>query len=170
MAGRGQPSAQAILIQSEAIAALDKIPDLTIDLIFADPPYNLSNDGFTCQSGRRVNVNKGEWDRSEGVEADFDFHHNWINLCQRKLRPGGTIWVSGTYHSIYQCGYALQTDGWHILNEIIWFKPNASPNLSCRMFTASHETLIWARASKKHKHVFNYDAMKNGDWHSRDMI
>ena len=113
-----------------------------------------------------VSVNKGEWDRSQGVEADFLFHQTWIAACNRKLRPGGTLWVSGTYHSIYQCGYAIQVEGMHILNEVSWFKPNASPNLSCRMFTASHETLIWARTSKKDKHVFNYKEMKFGDFPS----
>jgi site-specific DNA-methyltransferase (adenine-specific) len=77
------------------------------------------------------------------------------------LEPHGTIWISGTYHSIYQSGYALQLAGYHILNDIAWYKPNASPNLSCRYFTASHETLLWARKDKKAKHTFNYDAMRN---------
>jgi len=148
----------------------DPIPDHSVDMIFADPPYNLSNDGFTCQGGRMVSVNKGDWDRSQGVEADFLFHQTWIAACNRKLRPGGTIWISGTYHSIYQCGYALQVEGMHILNDSAWFKPNASPNLSCRVFTASHETLLWARTAKKHKHVFNYKEMKHGDWHETDAI
>ena len=158
------------LLQGDCLNVLEKItdpiPDHSVDMIFADPPYNLSNDGFTCQGGRMVSVNKGEWDRSQGVEADFLFHQTWIAACNRKLRPGGTLWVSGTYHSIYQCGYAIQVEGMHILNEVSWFKPNASPNLSCRMFTASHETLIWARTKKKDKHVFNYEAMKYGDFPS----
>ena len=111
-----------------------------------------------------VSVNKGDWDKSAGPIEDMAFHREWIAACHRKLKPGGTIWISGTYHSIYQCGWALQEGGWHILNDIAWFKPNASPNLSCRMFTASHETLLWARTAKKHKHVFNYKAMKFGDW------
>ncbi|HHL43904.1 MAG TPA: site-specific DNA-methyltransferase, partial [Hellea balneolensis] len=131
---------------------------------------NLSNDGFTCKGGRMVSVNKGAWDKSAGPIEDMAFHREWIAACHRKLKPGGTIWISGTYHSIYQCGWALQEGGWHILNEICWFKPNASPNLSCRMFTASHETLIWARTNKKHKHVFNYQDMKNGEWHEGDQL
>lgn len=134
----------------------------TFDMIFADPPYNLSNDGFTCQGGRAVSVNKGEWDRSQGVEADFEFHKNWLSACHRVLKPNGTLWISGTYHSIYACGFALQVLGFHLLNDITWFKPNASPNLSCRFFTASHETLLWARKSKKGQHTFNYQAMKEG--------
>ena len=147
-----------------------QIPDYSIDMIFADPPYNLSNDGFTCHGGRMVSVNKGEWDRSKGPEIDFEFHTTWIEACHRKLRPGGTIWISGTYHSIYQCGVALQMSGWHVLNDISWIKPNAPPNLSCRMFTASHESLIWARTFKKDKHIFNYKAMKHSDYHHSDIL
>ena len=111
-----------------------------------------------------VSVNKGDWDKSKGFKDDYDFHHKWLEAAKRVLKPGGTLWVSGTYHSIYQCGHALQSLGYHILNDISWFKPNAAPNLSCRFFTASHETLIWARKDPKGKHKFNYDAMKNGNW------
>jgi len=137
------------------------LPSDSVDMIFADPPYNLSNDGFTCHAGRAVSVNKGQWDRSHGIEKDFEFHKEWIAACRRVLKPDGTIWISGTYHSIYSCGFALQLLGYHILNDICWFKPNASPNLSCRYFTASHETLLWARKLKKAKHTFNYEIMKN---------
>lgn len=157
------------LLQGDCLTVLETITDHSVDMIFADPPYNLSNHGFTCQGGCMVSVNKGDWDKSKGPEADFEFHRTWIAACHRKLKPGGTIWISGTYHSIFQCGFALQMGGWHILNDITWFKPNASPNLSCRMFTASHETLIWARTAKKHKHVFNYEAMKYGDF-EKDII
>lgn len=130
-------------------------------MIFADPPYNLSNGGFTCQGGRMVSVDKGVWDKSNGLKKDFEFQLAWIQACHRVLKPNGTIWVSGTYHSIYQCGFAIQVAKFHILNDISWFKPNASPNLSCRFFTASHETLVWARKEKKAKHTFNYALMKN---------
>lgn len=153
-----------VLYLGDCIEILGKLKDESVDMIFADPPYNLSNGGFTCQAGKMVSVNKGKWDISKGVIEDFNFHISWIEACRRVLKPGGTIWISGTYHSIYQCGYALQLSNFHILNDICWFKPNASPNLSCRFFTASHETLIWARKEKKAKHVFNYDQMKNGDW------
>jgi len=152
------------LYLGDVIEVLNKLPEESIDLIFADPPYNLSNDGFTCHAGRRVSVNKGEWDRSKGVEEDFQFHYRWIEACKRVLKPNGTLWISGTYHSIYACGFALQKQGWHLINDICWLKPNASPNLSCRMFTASHETLLWAKKNKKAKHTFNYDLMKNGNW------
>jgi site-specific DNA-methyltransferase (adenine-specific) len=96
-----------------------------------------------------------------GKEENFKFHFEWLKECKRVLKQNGTLWVSGTYHSIYQCGYALQLLDYHILNDIAWLKPNASPNLSCRFFTASHETLIWARKDKKSKHTFNYEAIKN---------
>ena len=152
------------LYHGDSVEAMAQLQSQSFDMIFADPPYNLSNGGFTCHAGKRVSVNKGKWDKSAGVEADFAFHQKWIEACQRVLKPNGTLWVSGTYHSIYACGFALQKSGWHILNDISWFKPNAAPNLSCRMFTASHETLLWARKSKQASHFFNYEAMRDGDW------
>lgn len=150
------------LFLGDCLEVLPALPEESIDMIFADPPYNLSNDGFTCHAGRAVSVNKGEWDRSRGIQEDFEFHREWVVACRRVLQPNGTIWISGTYHSIYACGFALQTAGYHILNDICWYKPNASPNLSCRYFTASHETLIWARKSEQGKHVFRYEAMRDG--------
>ena len=129
----------------DCLELLERLPDESIDMIFADRPYMLSNDGFTCQNGRMVSVNKGKWDKSSGLETDMEFHNAWIAACRRVLKSEGTIWISGTYHSIYQCGYLLQKNNFHILNDIAWFKPNTAPNLSCRFFTASHETLIWAR-------------------------
>jgi site-specific DNA-methyltransferase (adenine-specific) len=153
-----------VLYLADSLKLLESLRPNTIDMIFADPPYNLSNGGFTVHAGRMVSVNKGDWDKSRGFNGDYEFHHKWLEACKRVLKPGGTIWVSGTYHSIYQCGHAIQALGYHILNDIAWFKPNASPNLSCRFFTASHETLIWARKEKKAKHIFNYKLMKHGDW------
>ncbi|MDR2095644.1 MAG: site-specific DNA-methyltransferase [Treponema sp.] len=152
----------SVLYNHDCLEILPQIPENSIDMIFADPPYMLSNNGFTCQNGRMVNVNKGKWDKSHGFETDTIFHAAWINACRRVLKPKGTIWISGTYHSIYQCGYILQKNNFHILNDIAWFKPNASPNLSCRFFTASHETILWARKDKNARHIFNYDEMKNG--------
>lgn len=153
-----------VLYNTESIGFLSLLPEDSIDMIFADPPYNLSNGGFSVHAGRRVSVDKGSWDKSNGFKDDYDFHHRWLEACHRVLKPQGTLWVSGTYHSIYQCGHALQSLGYHILNDISWFKPNASPNLSCRFFTASHETLIWARKEKKAKHHFDYVLMKEGHW------
>ncbi|MGB3988182.1 MAG: site-specific DNA-methyltransferase [Minisyncoccales bacterium] len=153
-----------VLYNGDALRLLEEIPDNSISMIFADPPYNLSNGGFTVHAGKRVSVNKGKWDVSKGFEKDFDFHLSWIEACKRILKPNGSIWISGTYHSIYQCGFALQALDYHILNDITWYKPNASPNLGCRCFTASHETLIWAKKDKKAKHLFNYKKVKEGDW------
>jgi len=153
-----------VLYLGDAIELLSQLPADSIDMIFADPPYNLSNGGFSVHAGRMVSVNKGEWDVSKGFKDDYAFHFRWLEACRRVLKPQGTLWVSGTYHSIYQCGHAIQSLGYHILNDISWFKPNASPNLSCRFFTASHETIIWARKEKKAKHTFNYDLMKEGQW------
>lgn len=153
-----------VLYNADSISLLSSLPENSIDMIFADPPYNLSNGGFTVHAGRMVSVNKGDWDKSKGFQDDYEFHFRWLEACRRVLKPHGTLWVSGTYHSIYQCGHALQSLNYHILNDISWFKPNASPNLSCRFFTASHETLIWARKEKKAKHHFDYNLMKEGDW------
>jgi len=158
-----------VLYHADCLDILAELPDNSVDMVFADPPYLLSNGGFTVHAGRRVSVNKGEWDKSNGLEKDFNFHLEWIKAVKRVLKSHGTIWISGTYHSIYQCGFALQLAGYHILNDIAWFKPNASPNLSCRYFTASHETLIWAKKDKKAKHIFNYDLMKKGNW-SEDFL
>jgi site-specific DNA-methyltransferase (adenine-specific) len=152
------------LFHADSLAFMEDLPDDSVDLVFADPPYRLSNDGFTCHAGRRVSVNKGSWDASRGPEEDFAAHLAWITACRRILAPAGSIWISGTYHSIYACGYALQLAGYHLLNDICWFKPNAPPNLSGRYFTASHETLLWAAKSPGSRHTFNYELMKNGTW------
>ena len=157
------------LYNGDCFKILEAFPSETFDMIFADPPYMLSNGGITCQNGKMVSVNKGKWDKSKGIEEDFEFHKKWLALCKRLLKPNGTLWVSGTYHSIYTCGFAMLLLDYHILNDISWFKPNASPNLSCKYFTASHESLIWARKNKNAKHYFNYEAMKNGNF-AKDFI
>lgn len=158
-----------VLYNADCLDIIKQLPANSIHMIFADPPYNLSNGGFTVHAGKMVSVNKGDWDKSKGLKEDFNFHLAWIDACRRVLKPDGTIWISGTYHSSYQCGYALQVLGYKVLNDITWYKPNASPNLSCRYFTASHETLIWARKNPKGKHIFNYGLMRNSDW-GRDFI
>ena len=130
------------------------------DMIFADPPYFLSNGGITCKSGKMVSVNKGDWDKSQGSEINHQFNLDWLSLCQKVLKPNGTIWVSGTHHVIYSVGFAMQQLGFKILNEITWEKPAPPPNLSCRYFTHATETIIWAAKSDKSKHKFNYEKMK----------
>ena len=151
------------LHKGDCLEVLKEFPENHFDMIFADPPYFLSGGSFTCQNGKMVSVKKGDWDLGNGLKENFEFHRSWINACRKVLKPNGSIWLSGTYHSIYQCGLALQIAGFHILNDVAWFKPNASPNLSCRFLTASHETLIWARKDKKAKHTFNYKTMLDWD-------
>lgn len=163
-AGHYYKKENVTLYHHDSLELLKKIPDNSIDMIFADPPYHLSNGGITVQSGKMVNVNKADWDVSNGAEEDFAFHHAWITESRRVLKLNGTIWISGTYHSIYHCGHSLKLNDYKILNEIVWFKPNAAPNISCRYFTASHETLLWATTSEKSKHIFHYHDMRNGDW------
>ena len=152
------------LLNEDAISALSTVESSSIDFVFSDPPYFLSNDGFTVKSGRAVSVNKGDWDKSDGFEVDLDFHERWISECLRVLKPNGTIAISGTYHSIFQCGYVLQRRGCRIINDLVWFKPNGAPALAGRNFTASHETVIWASKSKSAKHTFNYNESKS--WNS----
>lgn len=152
------------LITSDVLSALSEIKTGSVDFVFADPPYFLSNDGFTVKSGKAVSVNKGEWDRSAGFEVDLDFHRSWIHECLRVLNDNGSIAISGTYHSIYMCGFVLQEAGCRVINEIVWFKPNGAPSLAGRNFTASHETVIWASKSSKKKHVFNYPLSKSWDF------
>ena len=154
----------AVIYTADCLQSMSDLPASSVDMVFADPPYNLSNDGTTVHAGRRVSVNKGGWDRSQGAEADFEFHSAWIDACRRLLKSDGTLWVSGTYHSIFACGHALQLLGFRVLNDIAWYKRNPPPNLGRRMFTAAHETLIWASRSAKSRHTFNYDAMRDGDF------
>ncbi len=142
----------------DAIAA--KYPEGRFDAIFADPPYFLSNGGITCHAGKMVKVDKGDWDVSRGPELNHEFNREWLLRCQRVLKPNGTIWVTGTHHVIFSIGYALQQLGFKILNDIAWEKPNPPPNLSCRYFTHSTETVLWAAKNEKSKHVFNYQEMR----------
>jgi site-specific DNA-methyltransferase (adenine-specific) len=143
----------------DVIAA--KYPEGRFDMIFADPPYFLSNGGITCHAGRMVKVDKGDWDKSRGPDLNHEFNLSWLERCQRVLKPNGTIWVSGTHHVIFSIGFAMQQLGFKILNDIAWEKPNPPPNLSCRYFTHSTETIIWASKSAKSKHAFNYKLMRH---------
>ena len=152
------------LYEGDSLEVLDKLaekhPAGCFDMIFADPPYFLSNGGITCHAGKMVKVDKGDWDKSRGVQENHNFNREWLKRCQRVLKPNGTIWVTGTHHVIFSVGYAMQQLGFKILNDIAWEKPNPPPNLSCRYFTHSTETLIWAAKTEKSTHLFNYSAMK----------
>lgn len=131
------------------------------DMVFADPPYFLSNNGISVQSGKIVSVNKGEWDRG-GTQQNIDnFNKQWIGLCRDKLKEDGTIWISGTYHNIFSVANCLTELGFKILNVVTWVKTNPPPNISCRYFTYSTEFVIWARKSAKKPHHFNYELMKH---------
>jgi site-specific DNA-methyltransferase (adenine-specific) len=142
-------------------AILKKYPDGCFDMIFADPPYFLSNGGITCKNGKMVSVNKGDWDKSQGAELNHQFNIEWLSRCQKLLKKNGTIWVTGTHHVIHSIGFAMQQLDMKILNEIAWEKPNPPPNLSCRYFTHSTETILWATKNVKSKHQFNYELMKS---------
>lgn len=152
------------LYHGNSLGLLDRLaekhPDGCFDAIFVDPPYFLSNGGITCQGGRMVKVDKGDWDKSRGVEENHNFNTEWLKRCQKVLKPNGTIWVTGTHHVIFSVGYAMQQLGFKILNDIAWEKPNPPPNLSCRYFTHSTETILWAAKSEESKHIFNYKKMK----------
>lgn len=152
------------LYQANCLELMDvliqKFPGGKFDVIFADPPYFLSNGGISCHAGKMVKVDKGDWDKSQGAELNHEFNLEWLRRCQALLKPNGTIWVSGTQHVIFSVGYAMQQLGMKILNDIIWEKPNPPPNLSCRYFTHSTETILWASKNQKSKHLFNYPAMR----------
>lgn len=158
------------LLKGDCIDLLSQF-DFKFDMIFADPPYFLSNDGISIQSGKMVSVNKGDWDKSQGFEKDNEFNYNWLKACQSHLADNGTIWISGTFHNIFSVAHMLTELGFKILNCITWAKTNPPPNLSCRYFTHSTEFIIWARKSKKSTHYYNYELMKeiNGGTQMKDV-
>ncbi|MGI4788901.1 MAG: MvaI/BcnI family restriction endonuclease [Janthinobacterium lividum] len=148
------------LYQADALELLRRMRDESVDMIFADPPYFLSNGGITCVGGRMVRVDKGGWDKSQGIIDDHNFNLLWLDQCRRILKPNGTVWVTGTSHNIHSVGYALQVLDYKILNDIAWYKVNPPPNLACRYFTHSTEIILWAAKSVKSRHTFNYPLMK----------
>ena len=148
------------LHHADCVDVLPQIPDNSIDTIFADPPYFLSNGGISVQSGKQVCVDKGDWDKGGTPEHIYNFNRKWLELCRPKLKDNGTIWISGTYHNIFVVQRCLQECGYKILNIITWQKTDPPPNLSCRYFNFSTELIIWARKSPKIPHKFNYDVMK----------
>jgi site-specific DNA-methyltransferase (adenine-specific) len=148
------------LYRGDALELLRRAKSEHFDVIFADPPYFLSNDGITCHAGKMVSVNKGVWDKAATFGEIHEFNLVWLKECRRLLKPNGTIWVTGTAHNIYSVGFALQTLGYKILNDIAWYKVNPPPNLSCRYFTHATETILWARRDAKGRHTFHYEEMK----------
>ncbi len=140
-------------------------------MVFADPPYFLSNDGLSIQSGKIVSVNKGSWDKGEGIEYVNEFNRKWLTLVRDKMKEDATIWISGTMHNIFSVGQVLAELGFRILNVVTWVKTNPPPNFSCRFFTHSTEQIIWARKTQKTPHYYNYELMKqlNGNKQMKDV-
>lgn len=160
------------LLHGDALLLLKKIPKESIDMIFADPPYFLSGDGISCSGGKMVSVKKGEWDEKISLKEKHAFNKKWIRDCKRVLKPNGTLWISGTMHNIYSIGMALEEEGFKIINNITWRKLNPPPNISCRSFVHSTETILWAKKDdKKAKHKFNYSIMRemNGGKQMKDV-
>lgn len=150
-----------ILVNDDSFKTLPKIKAKSVDVIFADPPYFLSNGGISVSGGKQVSVNKASWDEGFDLKDKHIFNRKWIRMCKRILKDEGTIWVSGTLHNIYSVGYALEQEGFRILNNVTWEKTNPPPNLACRTFTHSTETILWAKKDiSKAKHYFNYELMK----------
>jgi site-specific DNA-methyltransferase (adenine-specific) len=158
------------LLNGDTTVLLSKF-EHKFDMVFADPPYFLSNNGLSIQNGKIVSVNKGTWDKSYGIEYINDFNRKWLRLVREKMKEDATIWVSGTIHNIFSIGQILTELDFKILNIITWEKSNPPPNFSCRYFTHSTELIIWARKSKKVPHYFNYNLMKrlNGNKQMKDV-
>lgn len=158
------------LLKGDCVELLNQF-DFKFDMIFADPPYFLSNGGISVQSGKMVSVNKGDWDKSQGFEKDNNFNYNWLKACREHLTENGTIWISGTFHNIFSVAQMLTELDYKVLNCVTWAKTNPPPNLSCKYFTHSTEFILWARKSKNVPHYYNYQLMKqiNGGTQMKDV-
>ena len=158
---------QSKLVLGDCIDQLKRIEKESVDLIFADPPYNLSGDtSLTVRNGKPVTCDKGEWDKIDNI---YEFNLEWIKACKEVLKPTGTLWISGTLHNHPSVGMALKESEYWIINDVIWYKPNATPLLSCNRFAPSTE-LIWV-ASKNKKYYFDYELAKkiNGGKQMRNL-
>ena len=147
------------LLHGDSLDLLNKF-EHKFDMVFADPPYFLSNNGLTIKNGKIVSVNKGSWDHSEGIQFINEFNRKWLKLVRDKMNEDATIWISGTMHNIFSIGQILSELGFKILNIITWEKTNPPPNFSCRFFTFSTEQIIWARKCDKTPHYYNYNLMR----------
>ena len=150
------------IYNSDSLEILRKIPSCSIDVIFADPPYNLQLENELRRPDEsKVNGVFDEWDKFKSFEVYDEFTMQWLKESKRILKPDGCLWVIGSYHNIFRLGYTIQNLNFWILNDIIWRKTNPMPNFRGTRFTNAHETLIWCSKSKDSKYTFNYDAMKN---------
>src|SRR4051812_30912698 len=162
-AKEGEPAELPLdtILEEDCVAAMARLPAGSVDMIFADPPYNLQLGGDLFRpEGSRVDAVDDDWDKFETFSAYDDFTCAWLKEARRILKPNGTLWVIGSYHNIYRVGAALQDEGFWILNDIIWRKSNPMPNFRGTRFTNAHETLIWASRSEDSRYTFNYRAMK----------
>ncbi len=156
----GEPG--AVVYLADCVKLMRLMPASCVDVVFADPPYRLSGGGVTVKSGRVTSVDKGKWDRSLGsFEKDHEWNVRWLRQARRVLKPDGTLWVSGTHHVIFSLGFALQSLGYRVINQIVWQKPDPVPNALHTAFTHAHETLIWASKGKGARHTFNYDLINS---------
>jgi modification methylase len=150
-----------VILKGDCIEQLSALPDACIDVVFADPPYNLQLSGeLTRPNNSRVDGVDDDWDKFDDLAAYDAFSRAWLSEVHRVLTPNGSLWVIGSYHNIFRVGSALQDLGFWILNDVIWRKTNPMPNFRGRRFTNAHETMIWAAKSQKSKYTFNYEAMK----------
>jgi modification methylase len=149
------------IIEDDCIAAMARLPAASVDMVFADPPYNLQLGGDLFRpEGGLVDAVDDDWDKFDTFASYDSFTRAWLKEARRILKPNGTLWVIGSYHNIYRVGAALQDQGYWILNDIIWRKSNPMPNFRGTRFTNAHETLIWASRSEDSRYTFNYRAMK----------
>ena len=159
--GAGADLPTGRIIRNDCVAAMAELPDASIDLVFADPPYNLQLGGELFRpEGGRVDAVDDDWDKFDTFASYDQFTRAWLKEARRILKPTGSLWVIGSYHNIFRVGAALQDEGYWILNDIVWRKANPMPNFRGTRFTNAHETLIWASRSESSRYTFNYRAMK----------
>jgi len=165
MAGKTKGGASALpidtIFRGDCIAELKKLPDASVDLVFADPPYNLQLGGELHRpNNTRVDGVEDEWDKFDSFAVYDDFTKAWLSECLRVLKDDGALWVIGSYHNIFRVGATLQDLGFWILNDVVWRKSNPMPNFRGTRLTNAHETMIWCSKGEKAKYTFNYDALK----------
>src|ERR687889_908718 len=156
-----QPLPVDQIIQGDCVAALERLPPESVDLVFADPPYNLQLESALVRPDHSlVDAVDDDWDKFASFSHYDDFTRAWLLACRRVMKKNATLWVIGSYHNIFRVGSTLQDLGFWILNDIVWRKANPMPNFRGKRFTNAHETLIWASMGPKARYSFNYDAMK----------